>query len=138
MRLNISLNKKHPGLDRFIIEWLIPSLRNMLKAKIHKNRARLQNYNHIIPQSELYSNLILAAENIIFQHKNSSEDLLITINPNEVNYKNTAKLYDICALVNFGSIDCPALPIFTEVFNYFANNFWQFFNDYKVGILPCP
>ena len=138
MRLYIQLSKTYIRLDEFIDTWLLPSISKFLKAKIAMHRQILVNYSNLFPDLQLYADLIDACNNLIVYHKHNMDELIITIDPNKFNKDITAKLYDICALINFGSIECPALPIFTEVFDYFAQNFWLFFNDYQVGILPCP
>ena len=136
MRLNITLNKNYLYMEDFLKKWLIPSISKYLKSQIYKNKQLLINYNK--DKNLLYRDLIEASNNIIYYHKYDKNDILIQIDPNKKNPENDAKLYDICAMVNYGSRDCPALPIFTKTFNYFAENFWVFFSNYEVGILPCP
>ena len=138
MRLYIQLSKPYVDLDIFITNWLLPSISKILKSKIQSHKQLFINYSHLFPEKELYTDLLDACNNLVVYHKNNLNDLIITIDPNKTNKENTVKLYDLCALINFGSIECPALPIFSQVFEYFAQNFWMFFNDYKVGILPCP
>ena len=138
MRLYIQLTKPYNDLDIFITNWLLPSISKVLKSKIHLHKQMLINYRHLFPEKELYADLLNACNSLVVQHKYNVNDLIITIDPNKTNKENTVKLYDLCALINFGSIECPALPIFSQVFEYFAQNFWMFFNDYKMGILPCP
>lgn len=134
MILNIKTQKKF-NLDPFLKEWLIPALRNNLKSNIIKNKEAILYYH----KKETYQNLLLAANCIDLWHTHSLNNLIISINQNEKNMEGTAKLYDICAMVNFGSLSKPAIPIFTKTFNYFAKKFWIFYRDYNLGILrKCP
>ena len=133
MILNIILNKKYSYIEDFLKKWLIPSLSKYLKSQIYKNKNLLINYNI----DNLYRDLIEASNNIIYYHKYGKNDVLIQIDPNKKNRENNAKLYDICAMVNYGSRDYPAFPIFTKTFDYFAKNFWLFFSSYEMGALPC-
>ena len=130
MNLKIQL-QKNINLDPFLKGWLIPALKSNLKSKVLKNKFIICFYY----KKELYQDLFLAIEYIDLIHIKTSNQLIISVNQNEKNREGTAKLYDICTAVNFGSLSNPAIPIFTKTFDYFAKNFWGFYKDYNLGIL---
>ena len=124
--------EKDPTLYNFIIKWLIPSIKQSLKAKINNQlKIKLKQYPDYINIKNLYN-----AIDSIAAHSCSTGQVRVCINPNKFTSENTAKLYDICALVNFGSMTYPANPIFTKTFEYFAANFKSLFYLYKRGLLP--
>lgn len=49
---------------------------------------------------------------------------IVDINPNLNIVNSFAKLDDVCRLINYGSIDKPAYPIFTQMFNYMQKEFY--------------
>jgi hypothetical protein len=119
------------NLDPFINEWLIPALKSNLKSNLFSNKRLIFYYYG----EDFYQDLFLAVDSIELSHINLSNSLTISINQNKKNIGNTAKLYDICTMIDFGSLSNPAIPIFTKTFNYFAKNFWKFYRDYNLGIL---
>ena len=124
--MKLTLKLKKPINDSFIHHWLVPAISRFIRKEIYLNKKLLSNINQI----EL-KDLIDASNSIIVSHLyNDSKFLLISIDPNKRNSRNTAKLYDICALVNFGSLQTPACPIFTKTFDYFAKNFQMFYENY--------
>lgn len=133
MRLLIKLNKKYIT-ESFIQVWLKKAIYMYLKEQIIKNK-NLIIHNFNSDNCDVYKNLLYAIAYIEIKH--IRDDIIIEINPNKFNLENTAKLYDICAMVNFGSLSNPACPIFTKTFDYFAKNFWALYKDYEWGILPC-
>lgn len=136
MRLVIKLDKKY-NTESFIQNWLKKAISIYLRAEINKNK-KLITYHFSNNVYDVYKNLMYATKFIDIKHlQEGSSDVLIEINPNRFNLENTAKLYDICAMVNFGSLSNPACPIFTKTFDYFAKNFWTLYRDYEWGILPC-
>ena len=133
MRLAIKLDKKY-NIESFIKIWLKKAIYIYLKEQIIKNKNLIiHNFND--DRCDVYKNLLYAINYIDIKH--IRDDIIIEINPNNFNLENTAKLYDICAMVNFGSLSSPACPIFTKTFDYFAKNFWTLYKDYERGILPC-
>ena len=134
MNLQIELFKNYYKLDDFIGLWVIPTLKSLIKSKIYENIPLLNSkYN----DPHLIQILLKSINHLTITHLNSKNKIIITIDPNYFCVEKNAKLYDICTQVNYGSLQCPACPIFTEVFDYMARNFWHFYNDYQIGILPC-
>lgn len=50
----------------------------------------------------------------------SQDYFIIKVDFSKITRKNTAKLYDICKMINFGTLQMKAYPIFTDTFNYFS------------------
>lgn len=135
MNLTIKNNKEHPNIEAYIKEWLIPSLRLYIWSKL--DTRVLKNYSHIYKEEDLLSYIkeALYSLELIKVGYPQTHQYEIRINPVVFCKAKTAKLYDICSLVNYGSLSCPAYPIFTESINFFAANFWKFFKLYQLGVI---
>ena len=135
MKLTIKNTKEYVGLEAYIKEWLVPSIRLYIWSKF--NPKMLKNYSHIYNEAQLinYIKAALYSIEMVKVGYPQSHQYEIRINPNVFCESKTAKLYDICCLVNYGSLSCPAYPVFTESFNFFATNFWKFYKLYQLGVL---
>lgn len=61
---------------------------------------------------------------------NHSTRYIIEINPNEIAPKTSAKLIDICSLINYGNLDMPPYSIFEDTFRYIASHLSDLYNEY--------
>lgn len=135
MTLNIYLDKRYSDIEKFIHDWLLPAMRKYLRSSIISSKKQLE---RIYPNNfNICKDLFDATDNLTVNHFVSTGQIFITIDSFKFNLKKTAKLYDICAMVNYGSISYPANPIFTKTFKYFKDNFWRFYKYYTLGILKC-
>ena len=75
--------------------------------------------------------ILSAANNLVF--KRFHDEIVITINNNKKFAGLNAKLYDLCKLINYGTVSVPGYPIFTEAFNYVADNIEFLYFNYKEG-----
>ena len=57
-------------------------------------------------------------------------DYIIKINPNNFIPNTYAKFIDIISLINYGNMQLQSYPIIDEMFDYFAANLNQYYNDY--------
>ena len=57
-------------------------------------------------------------------------DYIIKINPNNFIPNTYAKFIDIVSLINYGNMQLQSYPIIDEMFDYFAANLNQYYNDY--------
>lgn len=57
-------------------------------------------------------------------------DYIIKINPNNFIPNTYAKFIDIVSLINYGNMQLQSYPIIDEMFDYFADNLNQYYNDY--------
>lgn len=132
--MNIKIkHSKDANLDNFINNIFIIKVKKAILGEIQKNIMFLKfHYN-----TSIINSIKDSVKHLITQHIKSSTTnmVIITIDPNYFCVKNNAKLYDICAQVNYGTLDCPACPIFTNVFEKMASEFWNFYNDYYLGFL---
>ena len=135
MRLIIKNNRDHANMDSYIVDWVIPSLQLYIWSKL--DIRLLRNYKHIYEEDKLltYIKQALQSLEMIKVGYPQTHQYEIRINPNVFCDSKTAKLYDICSLVNYGSLSCPAYPIFTKSFDFFAVNFWKFYRLYQLGVL---
>lgn len=62
-----------------------------------------------------------------------ADKIVIEIDPNCLLVGTTAKLNEVCKLINYGTLEISAYPIFTEVFNYFKENIDRWYDYYGSG-----
>ena len=64
------------------------------------------------------------------QISNLGDNYTISINPNKLMPGTNAKLYDLCALINYGNLGMPPYPIFEKTFEDVANIIPILFEEY--------
>ena len=101
MNLTIKNNKEHPNIEVYIKDWLIPSLRLYIWSKL--DTRVLKKYSHIYKEEDLLSYIkeALYSLELIKVGYPQTHQYEIRINPVVFCKSKTAKLYDICSLVNF-------------------------------------
>lgn len=62
--------------------------------------------------------------------KSHNGDYIISINPNKIMSGTNAKLYDLCALINYGCLEMSPYPIFEKTFNHVAQLLPNLFEEY--------
>ena len=118
-------------INNFIQIRLIPYACHILSSIYdHKQSKRweqyfLSNYNLNI---NIFSILHLGLETLQFQEQ--GDQYIIQLNPNIFIQGLTAKLYDICALVNYGNLDMPPYPIIDKVFDTLCDNVTELYQEY--------
>ena len=132
--MRLVIESQNRNVNTFLNHWLIPVLSSNLKSKVQSNSVQIKHFY----SAEIYYDLLEATNYLKLEHIESSGLIILSIDSNKKNKENTAKLYDICSAVNYGSLSCPAIPIFTKAFDYFSNNFWRFYKYYMMRLLPCP
>ena len=132
MVLQISNNQKF-DIYPFLYEWVLPSMKKWIQTST--NIKRLFKFSEFGTPKELYEVLVLMASNLKIYSNIDKTELRIELNQNLNNELNGAKLYSICRAINFGTLNCPAYPIFSDMFEFFANNFWFLFRQYEMGLL---
>ena len=129
---------KSKNFDSFV-EWLIEQIQQHFIGSINPQRLIVfDNYfknfdwgfidkkTHFISTKQL---LISAIYNL--RYRKTMNSYTIEINPNAVIPSTSAKFIDIAKLVNYGNVELPAYPIFTDTFDYIADNFGFFFDEYS-------
>ncbi len=72
--------------------------------------------------------LITAVQTLYYVKQ--GDDYIIKINPNNFIPNTYAKFIDIVSLINYGNMQLQSYPIIDEMFDYFAANLNQYYNDY--------
>ena len=72
--------------------------------------------------------LITAVQTLYYVKQGN--DYIIKINPNNFIPNTYAKFIDIVSLINYGNMQLQSYPIIDEMFDYFAANLNQYYNDY--------
>ena len=126
MNLTLSIKKQDTKSDIFIQDILLPYMEDVLIALI--DRRKLIIWDEYFKDNDLgwitYKNKTIrptAYETIITGIKNLKtykypDQYIIKINPNKILPKSSAKLNDICNLINYGNLSLKGYPIFSEGF----------------------
>ena len=94
-------------------------INNNLKIKFIDKFPRLLKSRYI---------LITAVQTLYYVKQGN--DYIIKINPNNFIPNTYAKFIDIVSLINYGNMQLQSYPIIDEMFDYFAANLNQYYNDY--------
>lgn len=121
MHLSIKLN---PGdrLEGFIEKFIIPEIQIQFLSNI--NYSLLKNWdNYFINEykwlpgetpKSAYDIVYLGIQNLTYIR---NEDLyIISINPDKKMQGTSAKLYDLCSIINHGTLSIAPYPIFEDIF----------------------
>lgn len=127
-------NLTHKNLKPFILNYVIPMASQILYSIMDKKQIKkIDNYI-----SKFYNINIGAAKiidlgikNLIIQNMGNTYQL--QIDPNIVIPKTSAKLYDICALINYGNVEIPPYPIFDNTMNKLAQFIPSLYDEYGFG-----
>lgn len=133
MRLIID-NVCNEDLKPFIKDIIIPSCSQILYATL--DRKYLKNFDLYFTKkyrSNITSDIIirLALKNLVIQ--NHQDNYQITINPNIFVPGINAKLYDLCALINYGNMELSPYSIFDETMEKLGSFVPMLYRKYKFG-----
>ena len=137
MKLLITTEKELLLTSDFSI-WLIKEIRKQLLLDIDlKHIKAWQLYLEKLLADKILPKQKLSADAIILQGINSLEYIL-TDNSVEISVNNKitipnlnqVKLISIIKLINYGNNDIKGYPIFTDTFNYFAENIDAYIDKY--------
>lgn len=128
IKKNITWQKNSKIFEYFIQERLIPEIHMLLlyelndSFQIHKWDKYLKdsfkwNLNEYPPN--VYDILLQGISSLKF--KNQRDSYLIHIDYNQIIPGTSAKLYDICKIINSGTLDTSPYPIFSNVFKVLSN-----------------
>lgn len=125
-------------LDRSFIIWLKLKIRDKVLADI--NEAKLvkwdlyfNNNSHFrsIYKKKLSTKDFIIAGAINLDYIKSESSFIIRINNNYYTPGlDRVKLMSICKLINFGNTEVNGYPIFTDTFEYFAQNIQAYVEEY--------
>ena len=124
----VIVDSKHRALNSFIHRQIIPMMYNMVVQLIDKNV-----YNLYSQELKTYIQQMLLSRDYLYVSVSPDNVYTIMIDENQIVGESSAKLCDICNIINFGSLDYPATHAFTKVFNYIRQNFWKLYNMYIRG-----
>lgn len=130
-------------LDRSFIEWLRVKIRNKILADV--NLKKLENWDNFFNNQPMYKSIykkkiltsdIISAGASNLDYVKSESNFWIRINPNIYTPGlDRVKLDVICKLINYGNRDLVGYPIFTDTFEYFAENIDEYVDRYLHGLL---
>lgn len=133
MRLIIE-NSYNEDLKSFINDIVIPACSQILYSII--DRKYLKNFDNYLSnkyKTNINSNQIISIalkSLIVYNHQDNYQ---ITINPNIFVPGINAKLYDICALINYGNLDITGYPIFDKAMEKLSSFIPMLYREYKFG-----
>ena len=133
MRLIIE-NSYNEDLKSFINDIIIPACSQILYSII--DRKYLKHFDTYLSnkyKTNISSDHIIriALKNLIIY--NHQDNYQITINPNIFVPGINAKLYDLCALINYGNMEIHPYPIFDKAMEKLSSFVPMLYRKYKFG-----
>ncbi|MBO5712066.1 MAG: hypothetical protein J6R47_04440 [Acholeplasmatales bacterium] len=140
MKLEISDPKNL--LDISFINWLKVKIRDKIITDI--NPKKLINWDNYFNQNNVYKSIykkristldiiIAGANNLDFSK--SESNFMVNINHNIYTPGlDRVKIATVCKLINFGDLENKGYPIFTDTFDYFAENIQTYVDRYLLGM----
>lgn len=116
-------------------KWLITQIQSYMKSNLNIKRADIfdKYINENIPMQPkrilITKDLILSASYNLIVNK-VQNNYIIEIDPNIFIPNTFAKFINIMQLINYGNLVLPPYPIWTETFNYFADNINKYLDIY--------
>lgn len=121
-------NKNKLDLDSFTI-WLLDIIKKYFVS--YCDYLKLNKFNGEVWQKYTINNIDEWFYEIVdnLQIKSQNNNYIIQINP----YKQIEgiSLINLAKFINYGNLNNKGYPIFTQVFNYFADNLQDFYNLYN-------
>lgn len=133
MRLIIE-NSYNEDLKPFINDIIIPACSQVLYSIV--DRKYLKNFDKYLSnkyKTNINSNHIISIALKSLMIYNHQDNYQITINPNIFVPGINAKLYDICALINYGNLDITGYPIFDKAMEKLSSFVPMLYRKYKFG-----
>ena len=121
-------NTTGSDLNPFIHKVVLPYMYRLIVSNMDRDILRL--YKPDVLENIRY---MLFHRDYLQCMKSPDGQYTISIDENKIVGKSSAKLCDICNMINFGSFDYPATHVFTKVFHYVQANFWRLYKLYHQG-----
>ena len=127
-------NNLHEDLKPFILDVVVPTTTQILYSIIdfeqldRFDKYLQQRYNSSINTKHIITS---ALTNLVIYNYNDRYEL--AINPNIFTPGIDAKLYDICALINYGNLDVAPYPIFDKTMEKLALFVPELYDEYTCG-----
>lgn len=129
-------------LNAFLQEKLIPEMQEYFISSINNRKLEpfdeyinsLDNIQYGLPQGKkryLSTKDLLLSCIYNLTYSISADDCIIEINSSKIAPNTNAKLLWIAKLVNYGNMQLAPYPLFTELFDHFADIFWDILKEYK-------
>lgn len=136
MKLEIA-NPIYENLDDFCL-FLIREIQKRYFQILDKNKLSIwQDWLDMVFEQidfNIFEILDICISNLIFRKQQSN--YIISINSNINIPETSAKFIDIARAVNYGVLGYSAYPIFSDLFDYFAENFFEYKEKYeKLGLM---
>lgn len=105
---------------------LIPKIQEYFVSNL--NDKYIESYIKFLNNKNIKYYLLLGVSNL--ECKEYYDYYIIQINPNVTFPETTAKLYDVCYEINYGSLNIPPYPIFSDAFNWAQQNKYRLYLEY--------
>lgn len=119
-------------INRYIIIKIISSINT---RKIQPIEEYINQYSDIPTLFKKYISvnevIISGAYNIIYSRINNK--IVFEIDPTQIYSGTSAKLNELCKLINYGNLVVKGYPIFTKAFDYFKDNIDNYYDNYMQG-----
>ena len=124
----IIVDHKHKAVNSFIHQQILPMMYNMIVKLFDRD---VYNLYSVDLKSSIQD--MLLRRDYLYVTVSPDNTYTIMIDENQIVGRSSAKLCDICNIINFGSLDYPATHVFTKVFSYIRQNFWRLYKSYIRG-----
>lgn len=131
-------NPNQDKLEEFISTFVMPEIYFQFMKNIDLRHLRL--WEEYFQNSHTWDlgDIPQGAFDILFQGIKSlkiirayNDSYIITIDSNKIMPKTHAKLYDLCALINYGNLSMNAYPIFEKTFINVVESLPHLFKEYR-------
>lgn len=134
MKLEIENSYQDSDLKDFIYDMVIPTAKQLLWAILdQKHLIRFTEYFSRINNTYINAKDILILGINSFIIKKYPGKYILEIDPNIFISKAKAKLYDLCALINYGNLDLGPYNIFDQIMVRLADMLPELYLKYYYG-----
>jgi len=120
-------------LINFIKQYLIDHSRSQKFSSLDMYLNKIPKYKTKFRKSLTCHDIVICgAYNLVY--RKYGKKYIITINENQKLFGLDAKLYDMCKLINYGTLEIDGYPIFTDAFNYVQDNLEMLYFRYNTGL----
>ena len=135
--MNLIINNKNNKYEKDFFNWIIKLIQ--LKLIFNTNFKKLNYIENYINNNSLYKTIFknyLSVKDIVmitannYKYYSYNDDIIICIDSNISIYNTTAKLIDVCKLINYGNLHIKGYPIFSQIIQEIKANLDEYYEQY--------
>ena len=131
--MNIVVDNKY--ITKGFISFLIRRIQMYTYSILNISKLRIYDeYFKSIYNVEISSIRVFKISTSNLKYKRNDTTTTIYINP-DITYPGTQiKIIDLCRIINYGALNIPPYPIFTDISNQFTNNIKTYASKFTIGV----